>query len=59
MKKILNYIDGDLQEALSKKIIKNESPVNGKVFSHIADSDKEDVELAVRAAKNAFPFGVD
>ena len=56
MKKILNYIDGDLQEALSKKIIKNESPVNGKVFSHIADSDKEDVELAVRAAKNAFPF---
>ena len=56
MKKILNYIDGNLQEALSKEVIENESPVNGKVFSHIADSDKEDVELAVQAAKKAFPF---
>ena len=53
MKKILNYIDGNLQEALSKEVIENESPVNGKVFSHIADSDKEDVELAVQAAKKA------
>ena len=56
MKKILNYIDGNLQGALSKEVIENESPVNGKVFSHIADSDKEDVELAVQAAKKAFPF---
>ena len=56
MKKILNYIDGNLKEALSKKIIENESPVDGNVFSHIADSDKEDVELAVQAAKKAFPF---
>ena len=54
MKKILNYIDGNLKEALSKKIIENESPVDGKLFSHIADSDKEDVELAVQAAKKAF-----
>ena len=29
-----------------QKVIENESPVNGKVFSHIADSDKE---LAVKA----------
>ena len=56
MKKILNYIDGNLQEALSGQIIENESPVNGKVFSHIANSDKEDVELAVQSAKKAFPF---
>ena len=59
MKKILNYIDGNLQEALSKEVIENESPVNGKVFSLIADSDKEDVELAVKAAKKLFLFGVD
>jgi acyl-CoA reductase-like NAD-dependent aldehyde dehydrogenase len=56
MKKILNYIDGQLQEALSKQFIENESPVNGQVFSHTADSDKEDVELAVEAAKRAFPY---
>ena len=56
MKKILNYIDGNLQEALSKEIIENESPVNGKVFSQIADSDMADVELAIQAAKKAFSF---
>ena len=56
MKKIFNYIDGNLQDAISKEIIENESPVNGKVFSHIADSDEEDVELAIQAAKIAFLF---
>ena len=56
MKKLLNYIDGQLQEPLSKQYIENESPSNGQVFSLVPDSDKEDVDLAVKAAQKAFPL---
>ena len=56
MIKLLNYIDGQLVESQSKDFLKNESPTDGKVFSHIPDSDHKDVDLAVKAAKNAFPF---
>mgnify|MGYP006222335529 CR=1 FL=1 len=52
MKKILNYIDGNLKDALSKKIIENESPVDGKVFSHIADSDKAVSYTHLRAPRD-------
>jgi aminomuconate-semialdehyde/2-hydroxymuconate-6-semialdehyde dehydrogenase len=55
MIKLLNYIDGQLVESQSKSFLENESPVDGKVFSLIPDSDYNDVELAVQAAKKAFP----
>ena len=47
MKKILNYIDGDLQEALSKKIIKNESIIIPKNEIHINLSIVEDVTYSI------------
>ncbi|MBL6657695.1 MAG: aldehyde dehydrogenase [Flavobacteriales bacterium] len=56
MKKLLNYINGELIEPHSREYIENESPVNGHVFSLVPDSDKEDVERAVVAAKKAFPL---
>ena len=56
MKKLLNYINGELLEPHSKEYIENESPVDGQVFSLVPDSDKQDVETAVEAAKKAFPF---
>lgn len=56
MKKLLNYINGELLEPNSKEYIENESPVDGQVFSLVPDSDKQDVETAVEAAKKAFPF---
>jgi len=56
MKKLLNYINGQLVEPISKQFIENESPINGQVFSLVPDSDKDDVELAVKSAQNAFPF---
>lgn len=56
MKKILNYINGELLEPCSKTYIDNESPVDGKVFSLVPDSDEKDVEKAVEAAKSAFPY---
>lgn len=55
MKKILNYINGELIEPVSKQYIDNYEPAKGEVYSLIPDSDHEDVELAVKAAKEAFP----
>jgi len=56
MKKLLNYINGELLEPHLKEYIENESPVDGQVFSLVPDSDEQDVEKAVEAAKKAFPF---
>lgn len=56
MKTLLNFIDGQQLDPVSKQFIDNESPINGRVFSLIPDSDERDVELAVDAAKKAFPI---
>lgn len=55
MEKILNLINGQLVEPASESYIDNYNPSTGKVYSLIPDSDERDVELAVAAAKNAFP----
>jgi aminomuconate-semialdehyde/2-hydroxymuconate-6-semialdehyde dehydrogenase len=55
MEKILNYIGGKLQEPVSGNYLDNVEPATGQVYSLIPDSNKEDVELAVQAAKQAFP----
>lgn len=54
MKKIRNYIDGQLTEPKGGKYIENFNPATGKVYSLVPDSDGEDVELAVAAALKAF-----
>jgi aminomuconate-semialdehyde/2-hydroxymuconate-6-semialdehyde dehydrogenase len=55
MQQILNYINGRLVESVGKQYIDNYEPAVGKVYSHIPDSDERDVQLAVDAAKKAFP----
>lgn len=55
MFRIRNYINGQFQDPLSGKYIDNYNPSTGKVYSHIPDSGAEDVEMAVKAAKSAFP----
>ncbi len=55
MEKILNYIDGKLSEPLSNQYIDNFEPATGTVYSLIPNSDEKDVDLAVEAAKRAFP----
>ncbi|MBL7931204.1 MAG: aldehyde dehydrogenase [Bacteroidia bacterium] len=55
MQHIKNYINGVLTEPVSKKYLDNFCPSTGKVYSHIPDSDENDVELAYQAAKQAFP----
>jgi aminomuconate-semialdehyde/2-hydroxymuconate-6-semialdehyde dehydrogenase len=50
-----NYIGGELMAPVSGDYLKNYQPATGEVYSHIPDSDERDIELAVEAAKKAFP----
>ena len=56
MQKILNYINGEYAEPLSKKWLDNYNPSNGEVYSQIANSNSEDIASAYEAAKKAFPI---
>ncbi len=56
MQKIKNYINGVLVEPMSGNYLDNYNPSTGKVYSLIPDSDEQDVELAVKAAQDAFPI---
>jgi aminomuconate-semialdehyde/2-hydroxymuconate-6-semialdehyde dehydrogenase len=52
---ILNYINGALQAPVNNNWLDNPEPATGKVYSQIPDSDFDDVQMAVTAAKEAFP----
>jgi aminomuconate-semialdehyde/2-hydroxymuconate-6-semialdehyde dehydrogenase len=56
MLKLKNYINGELIEPKAKQYINNYNPSKGIVYSLIPDSDEQDVEDAVKAAKAAFPL---
>ncbi|MDB5283246.1 MAG: Betaine-aldehyde dehydrogenase [Bacteroidota bacterium] len=56
MEKIQNYINGQLIEPVSKKYLDNYEPATGQVYSLVPDSDSSDIQLAVEAAKTAFPL---
>ncbi|SEA42022.1 aldehyde dehydrogenase [Psychroflexus halocasei] len=55
MQKILHFINGEFKASISKQWLDNYNPAEGKVYSKIADADEQDVELAYKAAKKAFP----
>ncbi len=55
MEKISNYIGGKLIDPVDGKYIDNIEPATGKVYGQIPDSDDKDVDLAVKAAEEAFP----
>ena len=54
MEKIANYINGEWKAAVSGNYLDNINPATGEVYSLIPDSDLQDVQLAVDAAKKAF-----
>lgn len=54
MQKILNYINGELIEPVSKNYFDNINPATGEIYSLIPDSDERDVETATAAATAAF-----
>lgn len=55
MQKILNYINGEYAEPLSKQWLDNFNPSNGEVYSKIPNSNSDDIEQAYSAAQKAFP----
>ena len=55
MQKILNYINGELVEPVSKTYFDNFDPSTSLAYSQCPDSDERDVELAVKASAEAFP----
>lgn len=55
MQKIANYINGELLAPIGQQYLDNYEPATGEVYSLIPDSDERDVQLAVDAAKAAFP----
>ncbi len=55
MLKIKNYINGQLVKPASDDYLDNYNPATGEVYSLIPDSNEQDVQNAVEAAKNAFP----
>jgi aminomuconate-semialdehyde/2-hydroxymuconate-6-semialdehyde dehydrogenase len=55
MEKILNYINGSFQHPASNQFFDNIEPATGLAYSEIPDSDYRDIEVAVQAAKSAFP----
>ncbi|MCY7411293.1 MAG: aldehyde dehydrogenase [Chitinophagales bacterium] len=54
MIQIQNYIGGKLIAPLAGKYLDNYDPSLGEIYSHVPDSDEQDVELAVQHAQNAF-----
>lgn len=54
MIKVINYIDGQLIESVSQKWLPIVNPSTGETYAQFTDSNKEDVNRAVTAAKNAF-----
>lgn len=52
---ITNFIGGSFRPPLNGKCLDNINPATGEVYSQTPDSDKDDIEFAVGAAKAAFP----
>jgi len=51
-----HYINGQLVAPVSGKMIAKSNPATDEHLYHLPDGDLADVELAVEAAKHAFPF---
>jgi len=54
MLKIQNFINGELIQPNSGDYFDNSTPVTGKVYSQVPDSDGTDIDNAVASAKEAF-----
>ncbi len=55
MQKILNFIGGEMREPVSGRYFETDDPSVGAPYALVPDSGAEDLELAVTAAKKAFP----
>lgn len=55
METISNYIGGEQRPPMKGNYLDNVNPATGKVYSKVPSSSSADVELAIDAAKKAFP----
>lgn len=51
------FIDGEFVDAVSGKTFETLDPRTGDLITHVAEGDKVDVDLAVKAARKAFDHG--
>src|ERR1700722_10726275 len=51
------FIDGKFADAKSGKTFEVYNPATGDVLANVAEGDKADVDLAVKAARRAFDSG--
>src|SRR5262245_17470054 len=51
------FIGGKWQDAVSNKTFATTNPATGETICHVAEGDKADVDLAVKAARKAFESG--
>ncbi|KAJ0030004.1 hypothetical protein Pint_13151 [Pistacia integerrima] len=51
------FINGEFVDAVSGKTFETIDPRTGEVTARVAQGDKEDVDLAVKAARQAFDYG--
>ncbi|KAM7258653.1 hypothetical protein ACFE04_014394 [Oxalis oulophora] len=51
------FINGDFVDSLSGKTFETINPSTGEVITRVAEGDKEDIDLAVNAARHAFDHG--
>lgn len=56
MFKIKNYINGQWCDPSEDRYLDNYEPASGKVYSLIPQSGPKDIDLAVQAARKAFPI---
>ena len=54
--KLANYIGGKATAPKNGLYLDNYEPATGKVYCQVPDSDEEDINLAVSAAKEIFPW---
>ncbi|XP_020105291.1 aldehyde dehydrogenase family 2 member C4-like [Ananas comosus] len=52
-----HFINGQFVDSISGKTFETRDPRNGEVIAHIAEGHKEDIDLAVKAAREAFDHG--
>ena len=53
---VQNYINGTFRNSINKNCINNLNPATGDLIATIPKSDFNDIDLAVNAAKKAFPL---
>ena len=56
IEKISNFINGNFEAPKSNKYLDVFEPATGYSYAEVPNSNRQDIDLAVKAAKNAFPL---